>query len=303
MLRDDLKSKILLFDGAIDTQLQKHNPVDSDFPGNKQGFNDGLNVTHPEWLQVVYRNYLESGADCITTNTFGSNKIKLDEYGFGDQTADFNKNAASLARTVADLFDNKYVIGSMGPSGYMPTMKNPPEVEMSLDDLENAFYLQASGLIRGGVDALVLETSQDILELKTAMSAIKRTDTDIPIFANITLAQANKMLMGTSTESAYVTISGMGIDVFGLNCNTGPEEMINSIQWRDENSSHPLLVVPNAGIPDMDNADEYPLQPAEMVNIMSDIIQKYRSIRIIGGCCGTTPDHIHSLRDVIDKQR
>ena len=300
MLKEDLKSRILLFDGAMGTELQKHNPVESDFPGNRQGFNDGLNVTHPEWIREIYRQYLEAGADCITTNTFGSNKIKLDEYGFGDKTVEFNRNAAMLAREVADSFDDRYVIGSMGPTGYIPSMVYPTEEERTLDDIEDAFYLQALGLIEGGVDGLVLETGQDILELKLAIGAIKRTDTDVPILANITLGQANKMLFGTPTEAAYVTVSDMGIDAFGLNCSTGPEEMISSIQWLDENGNHPILVVPNAGIPEMDNAGEYPLQPADMANIMSGMVKKYRSIRIIGGCCGTTPEHIRALRMVID---
>ena len=300
MLKEDLKNKILLFDGAMGTELQKLNPVESDFPGNRLGFNDGLNVTHPEWIKEVYRKYLEAGADCITTNTFGSNKIKLDEYGFGDKTTEFNRNAATLARDVADSFEDKYVIGSIGPTGYIPSMIYPPEEERSLDDIENAFYLQVLGLIEGGVDGLVLETSQDILELKTAISAIKRTRTDVPILANITLGQASKMLFGTPTEAAYVTVSGMGIDVFGLNCSTGPEEMISSIQWLDENGDHPILVVPNAGIPEMDNSGEYPLQPADMAGIMSGMMKKYHNIRIIGGCCGTTPEHIRSLRMVID---
>ena len=302
MLKDDLKNKILLFDGAMGTELQKFDPQESDFPGNKYGFNDGLNVTHPEWILQIYRNYLEAGADCITTNTFGSNRIKLDEYGLGDKTTEFNKNAAMLARKAADSFEGKYVIGSIGPTGYIPSMVYPPDEERSLDSIEDAFYLQALGLIEGGVDGLVLETSQDILELKIAISAIKRTGTGVPILANITLGQANKMLFGTPTEAAYVTISDMGIDAFGLNCSTGPEEMTSSIQWLDENSRHPILMVPNAGIPEMDNSGVYPMTPDNMACIMRDMVKKYRNIRIIGGCCGTTPEHIRSLRTVIDSR-
>lgn len=303
-LKERLANKqILLFDGGMGTELQKYNPTESDFPKNKQGFSDGLNYTHPEWIKSIYKKYLEAGADCITTNTFGSNKIKLDEHGYGDKTTEFNQNAAMLARETADLFEDRYVIGSIGPTGYLPSIMNPPAEERSLDEIEEAFYLQILGLLKGGVDGLVLETGQDILELKMAISAIKRTGTKVPILANITLGQANNMLLGTPTESAYATLSGMGIDTFGLNCSTGPKEMINSIQWLDENSDHPIMTSPNAGIPDMDNAGEYPMQPDEMAEIVAEMIKKYKKIKIVGGCCGTTPTHIRALRKVIDRSR
>ena len=303
MLSQDLRTKILLFDGSMGTELQKYNPTKNDFPKNKQGFSDGLNITHPKWIQEIYHNYLKAGADCITTNTFGSNKIKLDEYGFGDQTVEINRNAAMLARKSADIFsDDKYVIGSIGPTGYLPSMKYSPEEQRSLDDVQNAFYLQVKGLVEGGVDGLILETGQDILEMKLALAAIKQvggTD-DMPVIASITFGMANKMLFGTQVDAAYVTLSGMGIDVFGINCSTGPEEMISSIQWLDENGDHPILVMPNAGIPDMDKSGEYPLKPVQMADVMSGMVRKCHNIRVIGGCCGTTPEHIRHLRTVID---
>ena len=295
---------MLLFDGAMGTELQKYEPGASDYPDGKTGFNDGLCITHPEWVQSVHRSYLEAGADCITTNTFGSNTIKLDEYGRGDNTEKINEDAARLAREVADSFSGpqRYVVGSMGPTGYLPSIMHKPEEEVSLDVVEDAFYRQAVGLIRGGVDGLVLETSVDLLELRTAIRAARRADGNIPIMANITLAQAGRMLLGTPIEAAYTSISGMGIDVFGINCSTGPLEMEDCIRWLDANADRPVLVVPNAGIPDISEEDggEYPLQAAEMSEIFTDILRKYRGVRIVGGCCGTTPTHIAMLRAMID---
>lgn len=301
-MRDD---GILLFDGAMGTELQKYNPAASDYPDGKNGFNDGLCITHPEWVQSVHRSYLEAGADCITTNTFGSNVMKLDEYGLGNDTEKINEDAAGLARGVVDSFDSKkYVIGSMGPSGYLPSIEHKPEEDVSLDTVEDAFYRQAVGLVRGGVDGLVLETSVDLLELKTIIRAARRVDNSIPIIANITLAQSGCMLLGTPVEVVYTTVCNMGIDVFGINCSTGPLEMEDCIRWLNDadNADHPILVVPNAGIPDMDkNNGEYPLQAAEMSEIFADMLRKYSNIRVVGGCCGTTPEHIRMLRSVIDR--
>ena len=149
------------------TEIQKYDPTPEDFPNNQDGFNDGLVVTHPEWIKQIHRNYLDAGADCIETNSFGSNKIKLDEYGFGDQTVDFNKKIALLASEVCAEYSDttRFVIGSMGPSGYLPSSDDPDLGQKPLDEIREAFELQAEGLILGGVDALLIETSQDILEV------------------------------------------------------------------------------------------------------------------------------------------
>ena len=164
---DALKTRILLFDGAMGTEIQKYDPTPEDFPNNQDGFNDGLILTHPDWIKQIHRNYLDAGADCIETNSFGSNKIKLDEYGFGDQTIDFNKKIALLASEVCAEYSDtpRFVIGSMGPTGYLPSSDDPDLGQIPLDKIREAFELQAEGLILGGVDALLIETSQDILEV------------------------------------------------------------------------------------------------------------------------------------------
>ncbi len=304
-----LEKRILLCDGAMGTEIQKFNPTPKDFPEGKDGFNDGLIITKPEWIKKIHKSYLDAGADCIETNSFGSNKLKLDEYGFGDKTVEFNKNIAKLAKDVALEYADKprYVIGSMGPTGYLPSSNDPDLGQKPLEEIKNAFELQAEGLILGGVDALLIETSQDILEVKLAIegchNAITKTGKKVPIIANVTLDQYGKMLLGTNIQAAYTTVADMGIDVFGLNCSTGPIEMTSSVRWLNEQNDHKILVIPNAGMPEnVGGKAEYKMTPDDMAKTLKDFISKYGKIRIIGGCCGTNPQHIAMLRRVIDEK-
>jgi len=305
-----LENRILLFDGAMGTEIQKLDPKSEDFPDGKDGFNDGLSSSRPEWIKKIHRTYLEAGADCIETNTFGSNKIKLDEYGFGEQTVELNKKNAELARSVCDEFSDqqRFVVGSMGPTGYLPSSNDPDLGQKSLNEIREAFELQAEGLIQGTADALLIETSQDILEVKIAIeashNAMKKIGTKVTLIGNVTLDQYGKMLLGTNIQSAYTTISEMGIDVFGLNCSTGPIEMESSIQWLDEQNHKPLLIIPNAGMPENDGGQAvYKMTPEKMAESLKSFLSDYPQISIIGGCCGTNPEHIHELRKVIDQQK
>ncbi len=291
------------------TEIQKFDPKPDDFPNGKDGFNDGLVITHPEWIKKIHKKYLEAGADCIETNSFGSNKLKLDEYGFGDQTVEFNKKIAQLAVETTTEFTDKprYVVGSMGPTGFLPSSNDPDLGQIPLDEIRSAFALQAEGLILGGVDALLIETSQDILEVKLAIEgshqAMEKTDKKIPLIANTTLDQYGKMLLGTNIQAAYTTVSDMGIDVFGLNCSTGPLEMTPSVQWLDEQKEHNLLVVPNAGMPENEGGKAvYKMSPEGMAKALGDFLNQFPKVRIIGGCCGTNPEHIRALRKVIDEK-
>lgn len=303
---DAMQERILLFDGAMGTEIQRFNPKPEDFPDGKDGFNDGLILTHPEWIKKIHRNYLEAGADCIETNSFGSNKLKLEEYGYGDKTVEINKKIAELAVSVASEFSDKprYVIGSMGPTGFLPSSNDPDLGQIPLEEIKKAYELQAEGLILGGVDALLIETSQDILEVKLAIEgaqeAMKKTK-KVPLIANVTLDQYGKMLLGTNVQAAYTTVSDMGIDVFGLNCSTGPIEMTSSVRWLNEQNELNLLVVPNAGMPENEGGQAvYKMTPEKMAEALRDFISKYKKVRIIGGCCGTNPSHIAALRKVID---
>ena len=305
-----LENRILLFDGAMGTEIQKLDPKSEDFPDGKDGFNDGLSSSRPEWIKKIHRTYLEAGADCIETNTFGSNKIKLDEYGFGEQTVELNKKNTELARSVCDEFSDKqrFVVGSMGPTGYLPSSNDPDLGQKPLNEIRESFELQAEGLIQGTADALLIETSQDILEVKIAIeashNAMKKTGRKVTLIGNVTLDKYGKMLLGTNIQSAYTTISEMGIDVFGLNCSTGPIEMESSIQWLDEQNHKPLLIIPNAGMPEnVGGQAVYKMTPEKMAESLKSFLSEYPQISIIGGCCGTNPEHIHELRKVIDKQK
>jgi 5-methyltetrahydrofolate--homocysteine methyltransferase len=250
------RKRRLLFDGAMGTEIQKLNPGPEDFPDGKDGFNDGLILTRPEWIKDIHRSYLKAGADCIETNTFGSNKFKLDEYGYGGQTVEFNRKAAQLAREAADEFEDRYVIGSMGPSGFLPSSNDPDLGQKSLEEIREAFALQAEGLI----------------------------------------------LLGTSVQSAYTTVSDMGIDFFGLNCSTGPVEMEPSVKWLAEQDL-PILVMPNAGMPHNEGGRAvYKMGPDEIAHRMAGFVKSYPNVRMIGGCCGTDPRHISELRRVLDNE-
>ena len=305
-LLEEIEERIVLFDGAMGTEIQKLKPKPEDFPNNKDGFNDGLVLSRPEWIENIHRSYLEAGSDCIETNTFGSNQIKLQEYGFGEETVSINKSAAELANRVVEKFANgkKYVVGSMGPTGYLPSSSDPDLGNISLNKITDAFDLQAQGLILGGVDVLLIETSQDILEVKLAITgsfnAMEKTGKKVPIISNVTLDKYGKMLLGTNVQSAYTTVSDMGISAFGLNCSTGPDEMESSIRWLDEQNELPILVMPNAGMPiNQSGIAIYKMTSKDMSHQLGEFLHKYKRVRMIGGCCGTTPEHIRELKKTL----
>jgi len=309
-LLEELNTRIILFDGAMGTEIQKLFPRPEDFPDNKEGFNDGLNLTRPEWIKTIHRQYLASGADCIETNTFGSNLYKLQEYGYGEHTVDFNIKAVQLAREVCNEFRDKprYVIGTMGPSGFLPSSNDPDLGSKTPDQIKDCYVPQSEGLIKGKVDAILIETSQDILELKMAIEAcheaMDNLSVEVPIIANITLDQYGKMLLGTPVQAAYTTVSNMGIDVFGLNCSTGPSEMVPSVRWLNEQEDLPILVMPNAGMPQNEGGKAiYMMTPIDMAQKLEHIVTSFAQVRIIGGCCGTDANHIHELQTMLEKHR
>lgn len=308
-LTEAIRDHIILFDGGMGTEIQKHNPQAHDFPGNNDGFNDGLNMTKPEWIKQIHRNYLMAGADCIETNSFGSNLFKLKEYGYGDKTAEINRGAAQLAREVCNEFEDRYryVIGSVGPTGFLPSSEDQDLGKLSPREIIEGFIPQFEGLLLGGVDSLLIETSQDILEVKLAIEAaliaMQNVNRKVPLIGNVTLDRYGNMLLGTDVEAAYTTVCDMGIDIFGLNCSTGPEEMLPSIRWLNEQDGLPILVVPNAGMPqNVGGKAVYKMTPEDMTLKMCEFIKQFSRIRIIGGCCGTTPVHIKQLREMLKEE-
>lgn len=308
-LIEAIREHIILFDGGMGTEIQKLNPQSQDFPGGNDGFNDGLNMTKPEWIKKIHRNYLNAGADCIETNSFGSNLFKLNEYGYGGKAIEINRGAAELAREVCNEFGDRYryVIGSVGPTGFLPSSEDQDLGKVSPQQIIEGFIPQFEGLLLGGVDCLLIETSQDILEVKLAIEAshvaMQNVGRKVPLIGNVTLDRYGNMLLGTNVQAAYTTVSDMGIDIFGLNCSTGPEEMLPSIRWLDEQNGLPILVVPNAGMPqNVDGKAVYNMTPESMTMKMREFIRQFNRIRIIGGCCGTTPLHIGKLREMLNEE-
>lgn len=308
-LTEAIREDVILFDGGMGTEIQKLNPQPDDFPGKNDGFNDGLNITKPDWIKKIHRDYLIAGADCIETNSFGSNLFKLKEYGYGDKAVEINQRAAKLAREVCNEFEDRYryVIGSIGPTGFLPSSEDQDLGKVSPQEIIEGFMPQSEGLLLGGVDSLLIETSQDILEVKLAIEAchmaMQKVGRKVPLIGNVTLDRYGNMLLGTNVQAAYTTVRDMGIDIFGLNCSTGPEEMLPSIRWLDEQHGLPILVVPNAGMPqNVAGKAVYKMTPEEMASKMREFVKQFTRIRIIGGCCGTTPMHIHKLREMLKEE-
>src|SRR5512134_1738395 len=306
---DALEKKVLVYDGAMGTSLQNQHLTAEHFGGEQyNGCNDYLVISYPEAVEKVHRSFLEVGVDVLETDTFRSNRITMKEYGLQDRVIEINQTAASLARRLADQFSSlqspKFVAGSIGPSGKLPSANDPDLSNVSFDDLAEVFREQAVGLIRGGVDVLLIETSQDILEVKAAIRGIHQafdeTQVYLPIQAQVTLDTTGRMLLGTDVNAALAILEGMGIDVIGLNCSTGPEHMREPIRILGESATLPVSCIPNAGLPlNVDGQAVYPLEPEPFANDMYEFVIKH-NISVVGGCCGTTPEHLKLLVDKLN---
>jgi 5-methyltetrahydrofolate--homocysteine methyltransferase len=305
---DALGQKVLVFDGAMGTSLQKQNLTAEHFGGEQyNGCNDYLVISYPEAVEKVHRSFLEVGVDVLETDTFRSNRITMAEYKLADRVIEINETAARLARRLADEYSQpdksnvqlRFVAGSIGPSGKLPSTNDPELSNVSFDELVDVFREQAVGLIRGGVDVLLIETSQDILEVKAAIIGIHKafdeTQVCLPLQAQVTLDTTGRMLLGTDVNAALAILEDMGIDVIGLNCSTGPEHMREPIRILGENSTLPVSCIPNAGLPlNVDGQAVYPLEPEPFANDLYEFVTKH-NISVVGGCCGTTPEHLKLL--------
>ncbi len=312
---DALEKKVLVFDGAMGTSLQNQRLTAEHFGGEQyNGCNDYLVISYPEAVEKVHRSFLEVGVDVLETDTFRSNRITMAEYKLQDRVIEINETAAQLARRLADEYSivdirdsnnesrishPRFVAGSIGPSGKLPSTNDPELSNVSFDELVDVFREQAVGLIRGGVDLLLIETSQDILEVKAAIigchKAMDETGVYLPLQAQVTLDTTGRMLLGTDVNAALAILEDMGIDVIGLNCSTGPEHMREPIRILGENSTLPVSCIPNAGLPlNVDGQAVYPLEPEPFANDLYEFVTKH-NISIVGGCCGTTPEHLKLL--------
>lgn len=301
---DAMTGKVMVFDGAMGTNLQLQNLTAENFGSEKtNGCNDYLVLTYPKAVETVHRSFLEVGVDVIETCTFRSNRLTLKEYGLAEKVNEINIAAAQLARRLADEYSQKgqrrFVAGSMGPSGKLPSMNDPELSNISFDELKDIFREQAAALIKGGVDLLLIETSQDILEVKAVVlgieEAFEQTGVSLPIQAQVTLDTTGRMLLGTDISAVLAILEALPIDVIGLNCSTGPDLMREPIEYLGQNSNLPVSCIPNAGLPlNIDGQAVYPLEPEPFAKTLFNFAEK-SGVRVVGGCCGTTPAHLQAL--------
>jgi len=303
-----LKRRVLVYDGAMGTSIQGYDLSPEDFGGPAlEGCNDHLVITRPDVVEAIHRSFLEVGCDVVETDTFRANRLTLREYGLGDQVLEMNRAAARLARTAADAYATadrpRFVAGSIGPSGFLPSTSDPSLGAITYEELVDTFAEQATGLVEGGVDVLLIETSQDLLEVKAQIAGIRRAlrelgREDVAIQAQVTLDTSGRMLLGTDIAAAVTVLESLRVDVVGLNCSTGPEHMREPVRWMVENTRLPISVIPNAGIPHNDGGVAvYPLTPEKLAAAHEEFVREF-GVSIVGGCCGTTPEH---LRQVVER--
>ncbi|MSY05438.1 MAG: methionine synthase, partial [Actinobacteria bacterium] len=296
-LRQSLVNRVLVADGAMGTMLQAQNPTMEDFQG-LEGCNEILNVTRPDMVAAVHNAYLEVGVDAIETNTFGANWANLAEYEAEDRIYELALAGAKIARECADNFSTpehpRYVLGSLGPGTKLPTLGHT-----TYEYLRNAYEVAAKGLIDGGCDGLLIETAQDLLQAKAAVNgsrtAIKNAGKDIYLMAQVTVEATGTMLLGSEIGAALTALEPLGIDSIGLNCATGPTEMSEHLRQLSQQTEIAITCMPNAGLPVLGaNGAHYPLSPIDLAKALKVFIDDY-GLNFIGGCCGTTPEHLKEV--------
>jgi 5-methyltetrahydrofolate--homocysteine methyltransferase len=296
---DLLKEKVIVFDGATGTHLQGQNLTADDFGGESlNGCNEYLVVSKPSAVENVHRDYLDAGCDVIETNSFGSTSIVLAEYRLADRAYELNFKAAQIARRVANEFSTKaqprFVAGSLGPTTKLPSLGH-----ITFKEMAESYRIQAKGLVEGGADLLCVETCQDVLQTKAALYGLFEYFAEarrrVPIIASVTIETMGTMLLGTEIASALVTLEAYDIDVIGMNCATGPKEMSEHVRALCSGSPRPVFVMPNAGIPEnIGGHAHYHLTPEELSNYLLHFV-KDLGVSVVGGCCGTTKEHIRQL--------
>jgi 5-methyltetrahydrofolate--homocysteine methyltransferase len=298
-LRAALAERVVVADGAMGTMLQASDATVDDFAGY-EGCNEILNVTRPDIVTAVHEAYLEAGADCVTTNSFGANLGNLGEYDLTDRIAELSEASARLARAAADRWATpgrpRWVLGSVGPGTKLPTLGHT-----TFRELRDTYQLNAEGLLRGGADALIVETCQDLLQAKAAIIGCKRAAAQLApdslVIAQVTIETTGAMLLGSEIAAALTALEPLGIDVIGLNCATGPGEMSEHLRYLAAHARIPISCEPNAGLP-MLTADgaSYPLTPGQLADAHDRFAREF-GLSLVGGCCGTTPEHIAVLAD------
>ena len=296
-LRQALSARTVIADGAMGTMLQAANPTLEDFQGH-EGCNEILNVTRPELVASVHERYLAVGVDAIETNTFGANWANLAEYGIEDRIYELAFAGAQLARISADKYSTdekpRYVLGSIGPGTKLPSLGHTTYTK-----LRDAYAQCSKGLVDGGVDALLIETTQDLLQAKAAINgarlAVEQSGRDVVIIAQVTVETTGTMLLGSEIGAALNALEPLGIDLIGLNCATGPTEMSEHLRYLSKSAHAGISVMPNAGLPILGaNGAQYPLSPEDLGKALAGFVRDY-GVNLVGGCCGTTPEHLEAV--------
>ncbi|MFI8964267.1 methionine synthase [Streptomyces sp. NPDC053493] len=300
-LREALATRVVVADGAMGTMLQAQDPSLEDFQ-NLEGCNEILNITRPDIVRSVHQEYFSAGVDCVETNTFGANHAALGEYDIPERVHELSEAGARIAREIADEFTastgrQRWVLGSMGPGTKLPTLGHAPYTT-----LRDAYQQNAEGLISGGADALLVETTQDLLQTKSSIIGARRAldalGVDVPLICSVTVETTGTLLLGSEIGAALTALEPLGIDMIGLNCATGPAEMSEHLRYLARHSRIPLSCMPNAGLPVLtSDGAHYPLSPAELADAQETFVREY-GLSLIGGCCGTTPEH---LRQVVER--
>ncbi|MFD5771600.1 homocysteine S-methyltransferase family protein, partial [Streptomyces sp. NPDC127049] len=299
-LRDEFARRVVVADGAMGTMLQDADPSLDDFTG-LEGCNEVLNLTRPDLVAAVHRAYFAAGVDCVETNTFGANLAALAEYGIEHRVHELSEAGARVAREVADACTAedgrpRWVLGSIGPGTKLPTLGH-----VAYGSLRDAFQQNAEGLLLGGADALLIETSQDLLQTKAAVVGARRAldgaGLDLPVIVQVTVETTGTMLLGSEIGAALTALEPLGIDMIGLNCATGPAEMTEHLRHLARHARIPLSVMPNAGLPVLtSDGAHYPLSPEELADAQEEFVRAYGPA-LVGGCCGTTPEHLRAMVD------
>ncbi|WP_326779364.1 methionine synthase [Streptomyces sp. NBC_01445] len=302
-LREALATRVVVADGAMGTMLQEQDPTLEDFQ-DLEGCNEVLNVTRPDIVRSVHEAYFSVGVDCVETNTFGANSSALGEYEIADRIVELSEAGARVAREVADEFaaktgQQRWVLGSMGPGTKLPTLGH-----ITYDILRDGFQQNAEGLIAGGADALIVETTQDLLQTKAGLLGARRAmealGVGLPLICSLAFETTGTMLLGSEIGAALTALEPLGIDLIGLNCSTGPAEMSEHLRHLAQHSTTPLMCMPNAGLPVLTKDGAYfPLTAPELADAQENFVNSY-GLSLVGGCCGTTPEH---LRRLVERMR
>src|SRR6188472_1050118 len=301
---DTVRRQIVVFDGGMGATLEQFDLTQEDYGGLQGKCHEALVLNRPDVIEGVHTSMLEAGAEVVETDSFQGSRLKLEEWGLGEHTLEINVKAAQIARKAAG--DDRFVAGSIGPTGFLPASTDPTLGNISFGKLVEVFAEQARGLVEGGADLIIIETAQDILEVKAAIfgarEAFVETGRTLPIQASVSLLpNGGKMLLGTDIQAVLTTLAALDVDVIGLNCSTGPEDMRDAIRFLGERSPLPVHCIPNAGLPlqGPDGETIFPEEPEPLAATLGEFVERY-GVGIVGGCCGTTPEHIAAIHERVD---